>query len=110
MVKNDPPLNENWADLAALDKIIHEPARLAAMAILDAVESADFLYLQRATKLTKGNLSIHLQKLEEAGLIDIEKTFQGKYPRTLCKLTMQGKEEFTKYKEQIKNVFGGSAA
>ena len=106
MTKNDPPINENWADLAGVDKLIHEPARLTAMAILDAVESADFLYLQRASGLTKGNLSVHLQKLEEAGLIEIQKTFQGKYPRTLCKLTMKGKEEFGIYKEQMQNVLG----
>ena len=109
MAKSDPPINENWADLAAVDKLIHEPARLAAMAILDAVESADFLYLQRATGLTKGNLSVHLQKLEEAGLIEIQKTFQGKYPRTLCKLTTEGKDAFEKYKAQMKSVFGSAA-
>ena len=109
MVKSDPPINENWANLAAVVKLIHEPARLAAMAILDAVESADFLYLQRATGLTKGNLSVHLQKLEEAGLIEIQKTFQGKYPRTLCKLTLKGKENFGKYKQQIQNVLGSAA-
>lgn len=109
MANNDPAPNENWADLASVDKLIHEPARLAALAILDAVESADFLYLQQATQLTKGNLSVHLQKLEEAGLIEIQKTFQGKYPRTLCKLTQQGKEQFGKYKEQMKNVLGSAA-
>jgi len=106
MTKSDPPINESWADLAAVDKLIHEPARLAVMAILDAVESADFLYLQRATGLTKGNQSVHLQKLEEAGLIEIQKTFQGKYPRTLCKLTQKGKEAFAEYKDQLKGVFG----
>jgi len=109
MAKSDPPFNEDWADLAAVDKLIHEPARLAALAILDAVESADFLYLQQATKLTKGNLSVHLQKLEEAGLIEIQKTFQGKYPRTLCKLTLKGKEDFGKYKEQMQSVLGSAA-
>lgn len=109
MAKNDPPIQQGWADLATVDKLIHEPARLAAMAILDAVESADFLYLQRATGLTKGNLSVHLQKLEEARLIEIQKTFQGKYPRTLCSLTKKGKEEFGRYKDQIQNVFGSAA-
>jgi DNA-binding transcriptional ArsR family regulator len=106
MTKKEPPINESWADLAAVDKLIHEPARLAVMAILDAVESADFLYLQRATDLTKGNLSIHLQKLEEARLIEIQKTFQGKYPRTLCKLTIKGKEDFAEYKDQLQGVLG----
>lgn len=106
MAKSEPPINENWSDLTSVDKLIHEPARLAALAILDAVESADFLYLQKATGLTKGNLSVHLQKLEEAGLIEIQKSFQGKYPRTLCKLTMKGKEQFGKYKEQMQSVLG----
>jgi DNA-binding transcriptional ArsR family regulator len=109
MPDNDLSINGSWADLAAVDKLIHEPARLAAMAILDAVESADFLYLQKATGLTKGNLSVHLQKLEEAGLIEIQKSFQGKYPRTLCKLTMKGKEQFGKYKEQMQSVLGSAA-
>ncbi len=109
MPKTDLPLNENWAELASVDKLIHEPARLAAIAILDAVKSADFLYLQRATGLTKGNLSVHLQKLEEAGLIEIQKSFQDKYPRTLCKLTMKGKEQFGKYKNQMQSVLGNGA-
>jgi DNA-binding transcriptional ArsR family regulator len=106
MPKKDSPPNESWAELASIDKLIHEPARLAALAILDAVESADFLYLQKATGLTKGNLSVHLQKLEEAGLIEIQKSFQGKYPRTLCKLTMKGKAHFGEYKEQMQSVLG----
>lgn len=110
MTEKDPPINESWSDLTAVDKLIHEPARLAALTILDAVESADFLYLQKATGLTKGNLSVHLQKLEEGGLIEIQKTFQGKYPRTLCKLTMKGKSAFGDYKEQMKSLFGGSSA
>jgi len=106
MTEKEHPINESWAELTSVDKLIHEPARLAVISILDAVESADFLYLQRATGLTKGNLSVHLQKLEEAGLIEIQKTFQGKYPRTLCKLTLKGKENFKAYKEQIRGVFG----
>lgn len=106
MADKEHPINESWTGLASVDKLIHEPARLAAITILDAVESADFLYLQRATGLTKGNLSIHLQKLEEAGLIEIQKTFQGKYPRTLCKITMKGKDGFKTYKEQMKGVLG----
>ena len=109
MAEQDPPINENWSDLTSVDKLIHEPARLAALTILDAVERADFLYLQRATGLTKGNLSIHLQKLEEGGLIEIQKTFQGKHPRTLCKLTVKGKQAFMAYKDQMKSVLGGSS-
>lgn len=106
MTEKEYPINETWARLTSVDKLIHEPARLAVIAILDTVEKTDFLYLQRATSLTKGNLSVHLQKLEEANLIEIEKTFQGKYPRTLCKLTMKGKKGFQAYKEQMKGVLG----
>jgi DNA-binding transcriptional ArsR family regulator len=106
MAEKEHPIDEGWAELASIDKLIHEPARLAVMAILDAVESADFLYLQRAAGLTKGNLSIHLQKLEEAGLIEIQKGFQGKYPRTLCQLTAKGRGQFNLYKQQLKGVLG----
>jgi DNA-binding MarR family transcriptional regulator len=109
MAEKEHPIQESWADLTSVDKLIHEPARLAAITILDVVKSADFLYLQRATGLTKGNLSVHLQKLEEAGLIEIEKSFQGKYPRTLCKLTMKGKKAFANYKEQMQSVLGSAA-
>jgi DNA-binding transcriptional ArsR family regulator len=110
MTEGDPPINESWSDLTSVDKLIHEPARLAVLTILEAVESADFLYLKKATGLTKGNLSVHLQKLEEGGLIEIQKTFQGKYPRTLCKLTEKGKQAFDLYKDQLKSILGGSAA
>jgi len=106
MVEKDPPIQDSWSDLTSVDKLIHEPARLAVITILDSVVSADFLYLQKATQLTKGNLSVHLGKLEDAGMIEIQKTFQGKIPRTLCKLTMKGKESFQAYKDQMKGVFG----
>jgi DNA-binding MarR family transcriptional regulator len=106
MVDKEHPINKDWAGLTAVDKIIHEPARLAVLTILDAVEGADFLYLQKATQLTKGNLSVHLTKLEDAGLIEIQKSFQGKIPRTLCRLTEKGKNAFNNYKEQLKGVLG----
>ncbi len=106
MTDKDPPIQDSWSKLTSVDKLIHEPARLAVITILDAVESADFLYLQRAAGLTKGNLSVHLGKLEDAGLIEIQKTFQGKIPRTLCQLTMKGKENFKVYKEQMKGILG----
>ena len=105
MNAEDHPLQDSWAELTAVDKTIHEPARLAVLTILSVVEKADFLYLRRATQLTKGNLSAHLQKLEDAGLIEIEKTFEGKTPRTLCSLTDDGKMAFDAYKHQIKGMF-----
>jgi DNA-binding transcriptional ArsR family regulator len=106
MADKEHPIQDSWSELSSVDKIIHEPARLAVITILDAVESADFLYLQRAAGLTKGNLSVHLTKLEDAGLIEIQKTYQGKIPRTLCMLTMKGKEGFNVYKGQMKGILG----
>jgi DNA-binding transcriptional ArsR family regulator len=88
--------------LAAIDRIIHEPARLMIVSLLDAVEEADFQYLHQATGLTKGNLSVHLSKLEEAGYIAIQKTFRGKYPLTICQLTAEGKQVLTDYRKLIR--------
>ncbi len=70
------------------------------MTILSAVESADFLYLQRETGLTKGNLSSHLAKLEEEKYIIIEKTYKGKIPLTICRLTKAGRDAFARYRAQ----------
>jgi DNA-binding transcriptional ArsR family regulator len=87
--------------LARLDRIIHEPARLMIMTVLYAVDEADFLYLQRECGLTQGNLSSHLAKLENAGYVLIEKMFKGKYPLTVCSLTLAGKSAFEAYTEKI---------
>ena len=73
-----------------LDRLIHEPARLAIMTVLSSVKAADFVFLQRATGLTKGNLSSHLTKLEEAGLLKMEKRFVNKKPNTSVELTTVG--------------------
>jgi DNA-binding transcriptional ArsR family regulator len=83
-------MSSPFEELAALDKLIHEPARLAIMTALSACSSADFTFLQQLTGLTKGNLSSHLSKLEEAGLVQIEKRFVGKTPNTLIALTEAG--------------------
>jgi DNA-binding transcriptional ArsR family regulator len=88
--------------LAEIDRIIHEPARLMIVALLAAVVEADFQYLRHATGLTQGNLSTHLTKLEEAGYVAIEKSFRGKYPLTLCRLTESGKEALDNYRKVIK--------
>lgn len=88
--------------IVSVDRLLHEPSRALIVAILDAVESADFLYLQRETGLTKGNLSAHLSKLEEAGYVQIEKTYRGKIPLTLCRLTDEGRRAFVAYRKQLK--------
>ena len=92
-----------------LDRLIHEPARLLIVTILSSVVSADFLFLQRETGLTKGNLSAHLSKLEEAGYVKIEKTFKGKLPLTVCKLTAMGKKALTEYRQQLQDFMDKTA-
>ena len=87
-------------DIANFDRLIHEPARLAIMAVLSACESADFAYLLNSTGLSKGNLSAHLSKLEEGGYIAITKSFKGNYPNTACALTAAGRRAFNAYRKQ----------
>jgi DNA-binding transcriptional ArsR family regulator len=94
-------MSNDLRSLTDVDRLLHEPSRAVIVAILAAVESADFVFLQRETGLTKGNLSAHLTKLEEAGYIKIEKTFRGKYPLTLCKLTEIGREAFAAYRKKL---------
>jgi len=95
---------DDFRSMINVDRIIHEPARLIIVAILYAVESADFLYLLRETGLTKGNLSSHLARLEDVGYVDIEKTFQGKVPRTICRLTDDGRTAFDDYRERLQRA------
>ena len=83
--------HENLRDLGDLDRLVHEPARLMVMMYLYNVESADYVFLVNVTGLTWGNLSSHLSKLEEAGYVNIEKTYKGKLPLTVCKLTEAGR-------------------
>ncbi len=90
--------------LAALDPVVHAPARLAILLVLNLVEEADFRYLLYTTGLTKGNLSAHLSKLEEAGYIHIEKTFRGKFPLTLCRLTPEGREALARYRQTMQDL------
>jgi DNA-binding transcriptional ArsR family regulator len=92
-----------------LDRLIHEPARLLIVTILASVVSADFLFLQRESGLTKGNLSAHLSKLEEAGYVKIEKTFKGKLPLTICKLTSSGKKALIQYRQQLQEFMDKTA-
>ncbi|HUV28703.1 MAG TPA: transcriptional regulator [Anaerolineales bacterium] len=87
-----------------VDRLIHEPARLLIVTILSAVESADFLYLQRETGLTKGNLSSHLSKLEAADYVEINKTYRGKIPLTVCRLSESGQKAFSQYRDQLKYI------
>jgi len=92
-------------NISDLDRVIHEPARLLLVALLSSVESADFLFLLKESRLTKGNLSVHLSRLEEAGYLDIEKTFRGKIPHTEYRLTPKGKSAFDQYRKSLSPIF-----
>ncbi|MFX1418226.1 MAG: winged helix-turn-helix domain-containing protein [Promethearchaeota archaeon] len=93
--------------LSDIDKIIHEPARLMIMSYLYVVESADFVFLRNQTRLTDGNLSSHLSKLESAGYVDVQKRFKGKKPQTMLKLSNKGREAFELYRKKMEQVLGG---
>jgi DNA-binding transcriptional ArsR family regulator len=90
--------------LAGIDRLIHEPARMLIMSLLAVVESADFLFLQRQTGLTAGNLSSHLSRLEEAGYVKVEKQFVGKKPNTMLGLTRDGRQAFDRYRDRLSQV------
>jgi DNA-binding MarR family transcriptional regulator len=97
-------MNEQSRRIGELDRVIHEPGRLMIMALLYAVERADFLYLQHETALNKGTLSSHLARLEEAGYVEIVKTYRGKVPQTLLALTGTGRQAFAEYRRKLKEA------
>lgn len=89
-----------------LDSLLHSELRLAVISVLVNLEEADFVYLREATGATAGNLSVQLDKLSEAGYISIEKTFEGKKPRTVCRITSVGLNAFDSYVDAIKAYLG----
>jgi DNA-binding MarR family transcriptional regulator len=91
--------------LDEVDRLIHEPARLKIIALLYVLDSADFTFLMSQTGMTWGNLSSHMTKLEEAGYLAVEKTFKGKRPNTMLKLTDKGRQAFQTYRQQMKQFF-----
>jgi len=93
------------SSLTDIDRLVHEPARLTVMSLLYVVDSADFTFLMNQTGLTWGNLSAHIRKLEEAGYLEVEKTFKGKRPNTTLKLTSQGRQAFRDYARRMKQLF-----
>lgn len=88
--------------LPKLDPLLHSELRLAIVSILAGVEEADFTYLKEQTGATSGNLSVQIDKLAEAGYIEVEKGFRGKVPRTVCRLTPQGSEAFRAYVKSLR--------
>jgi len=87
-----------------LDRVVHEPARLAILTVLSACREADFTFLLRLTGLTNGNLSAHLTKLETSGLVSIVKQFAGKRPQTLVSLTATGREQIKQHWRRLEKL------
>ncbi len=93
-----------FEELSGLSRLIHDPSRLAILTALAACRGADFLFLQSLTGLTKGNLSGHLGKLEKGGMIEITKSFKGKYPHTEIALTPQGRDAIRRHWKQLEQL------
>lgn len=85
-----------------LDPLLHSELRLAVMSLLVELDEADFVYLKSVTEATAGNLSVQIDKLSDAGYISVEKTFEGKKPRTVCRITDIGLRAFEDYVDALK--------
>jgi len=94
-----------FEDIANLDRLIHEPARLAILTALSACESADFTFLRRLTGMTAGNLSSHIGKLEENGYVLVEKAFVDNRPNTTVKISALGQKAITQHWSQLKALW-----
>ncbi len=91
-----------------LDPILHSQLRLAVMSLLISVKEADFTFIREKTAATAGNLSVQIQKLKEAGYIDVTKQFKDNYPLTVCKITKQGIKAFEIYVGNLQSYLGKS--
>lgn len=85
------------SDFEKLDPLLHSQLRLAIVSLLVGVEEAEFTYIKEKTEATAGNLSVQINKLKDAGYIEVEKAFKDNYPQTKCSITQQGVEAFEKY-------------
>lgn len=100
--------NGKDGDDMAIDRIVHEPARLKIMAYLNLLEQADFVFLLSRTGLTWGNLSSHMSKLEEAGYIVVQKQIKDKRSHTMLALTEEGRVAFNEYRTKMLDLLGAN--
>jgi DNA-binding transcriptional ArsR family regulator len=89
-----------------LDPVLHSQLRLAVMSVLISVKEAEFSFLKEKTEATAGNLSVQIQKLKEAGYIEVEKKFRDNYPLTICRITKQGVKAFEEYVAALQEYIG----
>lgn len=92
-----------------LDPILHSQLRLAVMSLLIGVKEADFTFIREKTNATAGNLSVQVQKLRDAGYIDVVKQFKDNYPQTTCKITPKGVQAFEEYVKALQEYLKTSA-
>ena len=92
-----------------LDPILHSQLRLAVMSLLISVKEAEFTFLKEKTNATAGNLSVQIQKLKEAGYIDVIKQFKDNYPQTICKITNEGIHAFEQYVRNLQEYLKSGA-
>jgi DNA-binding transcriptional ArsR family regulator len=93
-----------FSELASVDRLIHDPSRLAILSALLACAEADFQYLLTVTGLSKGNLSSHLSKLETGGLVEIFKGYEGKIPWTRARLTPHGRGQVEAHWQKLERL------
>jgi len=86
-----------------LDPLLHSQLRLAVISLLMSVDEADFVYIKQKTGATAGNLSVQIEKLSDAGYIEVNKFIDGKRPRTVCKITKQGADAFAAYVKALQD-------
>ena len=86
-----------------LDPLLHAELRLAVMSLLISADEAEFPYIKEQTGATAGNLSVQIDKLSAAGYIEVEKTFKGKRPCTLCRISEKGRQAFEEYVDALKS-------
>jgi DNA-binding transcriptional ArsR family regulator len=101
-------LNKNYNDLLVfkeLDPILHSQLRLAVISLLISVKEAEFTFIKEKTNATAGNLSVQINKLKEAGYLDVVKQFKDNYPQTICKITSAGIAAFDVYVKNLKTYF-----
>ena len=89
-----------------LDPILHSQLRLAVVSLLISVKEAEFTFLKEKTGATAGNLSVQVQKLKDAGYIEVDKQFKDNYPQTICKITKKGADAFEQYVNDLKTYLG----
>jgi DNA-binding transcriptional ArsR family regulator len=92
-----------------LDPILHSQLRLAAMSLLISVKEAEFTFIKEKTNSTAGNLSVQLNKLKDAGYIEITKQFKDNYPQTLCKISPEGIQAFEQYVKDLQQYLNAGS-